>query len=233
MAAVSAARLGTDSDERRLAEALEREGVDVLAASDRVFGAISPVRTPSGIVAIAVRDPADAARICRHANGFVVTAVDVQDPGNLGSLVRTAEAGAATGVLVCTANGSGSANPFSWKALRGSMGSALRLPVAPPLPAEDALACLKDAGARVVAAVARGGRDPDAIGWSGHVGLLLGGEGAGLSDALASACDERVTIPMSRSVESLNVAVAGGILIYAARRQRQRPAPGQPVGIET
>ena len=88
---------------------------------------MSPVRTPSGIVAIARRTPATAPPTsARHADAFVLAAVDVQDPGNLGSLLRAAEAGGVTGAFVCGA----SANPFSWKALRGSMGSALRLPVA-------------------------------------------------------------------------------------------------------
>ena len=71
-----------------------------------------------------------------------------------------------------------------------------------------------------MAAVPRGGADPDAVDWRGKVGLLLGGEGPGLSAEIADACDERVTIPMATGVESLNVAVAGAILVYAARRQR-------------
>jgi TrmH family RNA methyltransferase len=71
-----------------------------------------------------------------------------------------------------------------------------------------------------VAAVPRGGRDPDDVDWSGRVGLVVGGEGAGLSEAVAAASDQRVTVPMNPAVESLNVAVAGAILIYAARRRR-------------
>ena len=73
---------------------------------------------------------------------------------------------------------------------------------------------------RVVAAVPRDGRDPDAVDWTGHVGLVVGGEGPGLDGPIVAACDERVTVPMAPQVESLNVAAAGAILIYAARRQR-------------
>jgi tRNA G18 (ribose-2'-O)-methylase SpoU len=131
-------------------------------------------------------------------------------------LIRAAEAGGATGALICGT----SANPFSWKALRGSMGSALRLPVAARLTTIDAVEGLRAAGIHVVGAVARGGDDPDDVQWQGRIGLLVGGEGAGLSDAVAGCCDARVTIPMAAGVESLNVAVAAGILIYAARRQR-------------
>lgn len=214
--AVEEARLDSDSDEGELARALERDGVDVVATTGAVFAAMSPVRTPSGIAAIATRRAADAAEICQHPSPFILAAVDVQDPGNVGSLLRAAEAGGVTGAFVS----GGSANPFSWKALRGSMGSALRLPVVTGLAPDVIVTCMKKSGLRVVASVARGGDDPDAIDWRGKVGLLLGGEGPGLSEEIASRCDARVTIPMASTVESLNVASAAAILVYAARRQR-------------
>jgi TrmH family RNA methyltransferase len=215
-AAILASRVEGDTEEGQIARDLDRRGIDVVIAREQVFAAISPVRSPSGIVAIAGRAPTTAAAVCRGTHAFVVGAVDVQDPGNMGAIVRVAEAGGATGVL-----GAGiSASPFSWKAVRGSMGSVLRLPVAAGMEAEAALACMTDAGLRTVAAVPRGGLAPDGIDWTGSVGLLVGGEGPGLSDALVDRCDARVTIPMSPPVESLNVAVAAAILVYAARRQR-------------
>ena len=214
--AILASRLEGDTQEGLIAHDLDRRGIDVVIASEQIFAAISPVRSPSGIVAIAGRTPTTAAAVCRGTHAFVVGAVDVQDPGNMGAIVRVAEAGGATGVL-----GAGiSASPFSWKAVRGSMGSVLRLPVAAGLEAEALRACMADAGLRTVAAVPRDGLAPDDIDWTVSVGLLVGGEGPGLSDALVDRCDARVTIPMSPPVESLNVAVAAAILIYAARRQR-------------
>jgi TrmH family RNA methyltransferase len=214
--AVAASRLASDSEEARVAREAERFGTTVVSVTGSALSAVSPVRTPSGIVAIATREPATPAAICGIDNGFVVSAVDVQDPGNIGSLIRAAEAGGATGVLVCGV----SANPFSWKALRGSMGSALRLPVVNGLDAHDALGCAKRFGARTVAAVPAYGRSPDEITWTGRVMLMLGGEGGGLDASTIAHCEERVTIPMAAPVESLNVAVAAGILVYAARRQR-------------
>ena len=214
--AIGSARLDADTEEGELARELDAAGVPVFSVTQSVLDAISPVRTPSGIVAIATRTPVTAASICTHENGLVLAAADIQDPGNLGSLIRAAEAGGATGVLVCGT----SANPFSWKALRGSMGSTLRLPVATGVGVTSALRCASASGARTIASVPRGGRDPDAIDWTGHVVLLLGGEGPGLDESIGSQCDDRVTIPMAASVESLNVAVAGAILVYAARRQR-------------
>jgi TrmH family RNA methyltransferase len=221
IAAVASSRLDADTEERRLADALERRGVDMIVAADQIFDAMSPVKTPSGIVAIAARTPSSTAEVCQEAKGLTLATVDVQDPGNLGALVRVAEAGGVTGMFVCTAGRSGAAHPFSWRALRGSMGSVLRMPLVGDITASEAIECLHAAGARVVAAVPRDGRDPDAVDWSGHVGLVVGGEGPGLDEALLAGCDERVTVPMAPPVESLNVAVAGAILVYAARRQRQ------------
>jgi TrmH family RNA methyltransferase len=207
---------GAGTEEAATARTADSYGARVLTVSERACAAMSPVRAPSGIVAIARRTPVDAGDICRRAGGLVLIAVDVQDPGNLGSLIRAAEAGGVSGVLVC----GDSASPFSWKAVRGSMGSILRLPVAAGLPVDTAIRCVRQHGGRVVAAVPRDGRDPDAIAWRGRVGLLLGGEGAGLSDTTLALADELATIPMAAPVESLNVAVAAAILVYAARRQR-------------
>lgn len=214
--AVASSRLASQTEEGLLARRLEREGIDVIEASDAVFEALSPVKSPSGIVAIAGRQGATATDICALPDAFILAAIDVQEPGNVGALIRAAEAGGVTGALVCGA----SASPFSWKALRGSMGSVLRLPIAAGLTTHQAFTLMRKSGVRTVAAVPRGGQDPDAIDWRGTVGLLLGGEGPGLTDEAIALCDARATIPMAGGVESLNVATAGAILVYAARRQR-------------
>ena len=213
---VAASRLATHTEEGELARALTSTGVDVVEVSDAVFDALSPVRTPSGIVAIAARRPTSAEEICDPPEAFILVAVDVQDPGNVGALVRAAEAGGVTGMFVCGA----SAHPFSWKAIRGSMGSALRLPIVGGLTTHAALTFMSKGGVRAVAAVPRGGAEPESIDGRGKVGILLGGEGAGLPEDVAQACQARVSIPMAARVESLNVAAAGAVLVYAARRQR-------------
>jgi len=181
-----------------------------------VFDVLSPVKSPSGIVAIAGRKGVTAEEICAQPGAFVLAAIDVQEPGNVGALIRAAEAGGVTGALICGV----SASPFSWKALRGSMGSVLRLPIAADLTAHQAFTLMRKSGVRTIAAVPRGGQDPDAVNWRGTVGLLLGGEGPGLTDEAIALSDARVTIPMAGGVESLNVAATGAILVYAARRQR-------------
>ena len=215
-AAIASSHSEGDTEEARVAVSLRAAGVDVAVVGEQAFAAVSPVRAPSGIAAIVRRTPATADEICRTPDAFVVAAAGVQDPGNLGSLIRAAEAGGATGVLVCGA----SASAFSWKTARGSMGSLLRLPVAHGLTVDAAIAAMRRAGGRIVATAPRGGTSPDRVDWRGRVLLILGGEGHGLSDASVSSADATVTIPMSPPVESLNVAVAGAVLIYAARRQR-------------
>jgi TrmH family RNA methyltransferase len=214
---VAASRLDQETEERIIAESLEHAGVDVVAASDRVFEAISPVRTPSGIVAIAHHHSTTADAILEQARLFALVVVDVQDPGNLGSLMRVAEAGGVTGVIVAGE----SANPFSWKATRGSMGSVLRVPVARSVSIDTVMQEIRKTNTKAIAAVPRDGWDPDAVDWSGRIALLLGGEGPGLSARVVEESNERVSIPMDAPVESLNVATSAAIIIYAARRARR------------
>jgi len=214
---IARSHLNRATEEHALAQSLERAGVDVVSAGDPVFAAVSPVRTPSGIVAIALRHPPTMEAILTPARLFVIVVVDVQDPGNLGALVRISEAGGVTGMIVA----GDSASPFSWKAVRGSMGSALRLPVTRGPSIDVVMQELRKTGTKLIAADPRDGCDPDAVDWSGRIALLLGGEGQGLGGDIIAATDERVTIPMEPPVESLNVAASAAILIYAARRSRR------------
>jgi TrmH family RNA methyltransferase len=216
LVAVSASHLDDGSEIAQLADALGRDAVNVVAVTQPVMSAVSPVRSPSGIVAIASRKRSAITDVCSHPKALIVAAVDVQDPGNLGALLRAAEAGGATGVVVCGT----SASPFTWKAVRGSMGSVLRLPVATGVSPEALLACAQEASVRSVASVPRGGDAPDALDWRGRLLIFVGGEGPGLSRETINACDARVSIPMRPPVESLNVAVAAALLVYEARRQR-------------
>jgi RNA methyltransferase, TrmH family len=216
LACIATSKQERRTEEGTLAAVLASHGVEVIAVPDPVFAAVSPVRSPSGIVAIGRRHPITAADLCSHSSPLVVVAVDVQDPGNVGAVIRVGEAAGATGAFMTGA----SANPFSWKALRGSMGSALRLPVIHTVPLPQVQECLRGAAVRTIAAVPRAGVDPETVDWRGGVAILVGGEGAGLTEDVVAASDARVTIPMAPQVDSLNVAVAAAILLYTARRQR-------------
>ena len=214
--AAAVSHLAGATEEGALAHELERDGVDVVAVDDQVFSAISPVRTPSGIVAIAHRHPTTAAAILEQARLFALVVADVQDPGNLGSLLRVRRRAASPA-------SSSAANrpirfhgrPFAaaWAACCGCRSRA-------GLSIDAVMADIRKAGVKTIAAVPRDGWDPDAVDWSGRIALLLGGEGPGLDPRVVAECDQRVSVPMAPPVESLNVAAAGAILIYAARRGR-------------
>ena len=147
----------------------------------------------------------------------MVIAADVQDPGNVGAIVRVAEAAGATGVVAAGA----CADPFGWKALRGSMASALRVPVAVGADADAAVTDARRHGCQIVATTAREGREPFDVDLARPTAVLIGNEGSGLPAALVAAADHRVTIPMKPPVESLNAAVTAALIIYEARRQRE------------
>ena len=195
----------------------ERDGIPVTAATSMVMAAVSPVRSSSAIVAIAVRPAEPATEPFAAPHALVVIACDVQDPGNAGAIVRVAEAAGATAVVVAGP----SADPFGWKALRGSMGSALRLPIAVHADALDAVGRARQHGCRVVATVPRDGRSLFDVDLTGPLAVLIGGEGAGLAHGLVERADMQLTIPMTPPVESLNAAVTAALILYEARRQRR------------
>jgi len=196
-------------------------GVDVITANPLVMSAISPVKSSSPIVALAARHTVTADELFQPDAPVIVGAVNVQHPGNVGAIARVAEAGGASGVAVTGQ----SADPFGWKALRGSMGSAFRLPLLTEPDTGRLVQAARRHHCRVIAAVPRGGRPPDEVSLAGAVLLMVGGEGAGLPSEVVDKADERVTIPMTSPVESLNTAVCAALLVYEARRQRRAESP--------
>lgn len=152
---------------------------------------------------------------------LIVVLAALQDPGNLGTIVRSAEAFGATGV-VCL---SGTVNVWNPKAVRASAGSVFRMPVL-NVSERDALTELRDAGVRVLATTAQGAQPADQAGLGGPVALVIGNEGNGVPPDLASKADGAVTIPCPGPVESLNAAVAASVLLYEAARQRAAKSGG-------
>ena len=221
----------------------------LLRTSDRLFASVSGTETPQGVAAL-VRPRAGTLDDLLGGIPLVLMLAGVQDPGNVGTLVRTAEAFGASGIAACAAGAIGTANPYAPKSLRASAGSALRLPIVRGVSAPVLLAQLKVAGVRVYAAcpedASDGGQDrgpdrgsggavrkalaPWEIDWRVPAALLVGNEGAGLPADLVRSADAIVRIPQaphrnaaSEEVsprESLNAAVAGSILLYEAARQR-------------
>lgn len=205
-----------DSRSDGLVTRLEQANAEIVRVPDAVMAAISPVKRPSGVVAIARAGPASLDDALAQAPQLVPVLAGVQDAGNVGAIVRTADGCGASGAIAIE----GTADPFGWKALRGAMGSTLRLPIATRQPPAPTLAALKQRGIAVVAAVPRGGTPLPACDLRGPTAILLGGEGAGLDDAAVGAADVRLSIPMRPPVESFNVAVTAALILYEAARQR-------------
>jgi len=169
-----------------------------------LFDAVSTLESPDGVLAIATRPSAPA---LPH-DGVVVAVLGVQDPKNLGAIARVTEASGARGLLIKK----GSVDPFSPKVVRGSMGSVFRLPV---WEIEDSAALTPF---RKVALVPKGGVDFRRFDWAPPLVVMLGAEGAGLTEPLTGD-DALVTIPMRGEVDSLNVATAAALVLYEASRK--------------
>jgi len=204
-----------------LVDRLARAGAEVVRVPTPVMAAMSPVREPTGIVALATARPATLDEVVATTPPLVVVLNGIQDAGNVGAIIRAADGCGATGVIALE----GTADPFGWKALRGAMGSTFRLPVAVRQSAAAAIAFLTRHDVAIVATVPRQGTPlPDAH-LRGPVAILLGGEGAGLPDDLVAAADVRVSIPMRPPVESFNVAITAALILYEAAKQRDGHVP--------
>lgn len=204
----------------KLSRALQRArhlGASAESVGERTLATLSPTRTPSGVLAIAAR-PAHvlSALLSPDGDALLVIGADIQDPGNAGAMVRVTEAAGGTGVWFTKE----SADPFSWRSLRGSMGSGLRLPVVRAGTAQAAMAACAARGVQVVATDDRASLAMYDVDYRCPTAFLLGNEGSGLPKALVRAASAVVAIPMAPTVNSLNVATAAAILMYEARRQR-------------
>lgn len=155
------------------------------------------------------------ADVLAGAAPLVVVLAGVQDPGNLGTILRSAEAFGAQGVVSLP----GTVSAWNPKAVRASAGSVLRVPLVYAEPAE-ALRQLKDAGVTTLATAVRGARPATDCNLSRGIAILIGNEGNGVPEALAAQADAAITIPCPGPVESLNAAVAASVLLYEAARQR-------------
>lgn len=201
---------------RPLLERLEDAGSAIHVLADPLLASLSELETSQGLLAIGQRPRFDTAAVF-HGTPLVLVAVGIQNPGNLGGLLRSAEAAGATGAWLTA----GCADPYSWKSLRGAMGSAFRLPIERHVAEHDVVTRLRARGLQVLAATAEAQTRYDAVDWRPPTALLVGSEGAGLPASLERAADARIGIPIVPPVESLNVGVAAGILLFEAARQRR------------
>jgi len=208
----------------QLSERLGRLCEPVASVSEKLLDSISYTRTPQGIVLLAARPASDepSFKARQPAAPQLVVMHGINNPVNVGAILRTAEAAGVTGAIA-TANTS---DPFSPKALRGAMGSAFRLPIWTGPDYAGVMAWCAERGIRTIAASANSPRLFTEVDWRGTSALVVGPESTGLSADEIALAHEAVRIPMQGSVESLNVAVATGVLLYEASRQRGRQGAG-------
>jgi RNA methyltransferase, TrmH family len=211
---------------------IERRGCPVFETAAPVFATVSDTVNPQGVILIAGRPRyqlASAMTVHPAVSGApsgvpLVVGIDaVQDPGNLGAIIRTAEAAGATGVVVLR----GSVDPFAPKTLRGAMGSAFRIPIISDLEPKGLLDAARQYSLRLVATTAAGPVSYTDYDWRQPTLVLFGNEGNGIGLELMEQCDQQIRIPLCPPVESLNVAAAAAVLLFEGVRQRRdliRPA---------
>lgn len=197
----------------------------------QILDAIADTESPQGIVAIVSRPHYELTDVFNDEVPLLIIADELQDPGNLGNIVRTAEAAGASGLITLRHT----VDPYNLKALRASMGSAFRLPVATDVKRDEAIASCIERGIKIVASrlpaknrvvledaaiVAKESPYTEAD-LTTPVAIVLGREASGISEDVSAAADMFVHIPMAEGIESLNVAAAATLLLYEAARQRK------------
>jgi TrmH family RNA methyltransferase len=204
-----------------LAAQARQQGVEVVHVDDKVLGALAETVTPQGLVGVAPLLDADLGTALAGSPRLVVVLHQVADPGNAGTVIRTADAAGADAVVLTD----GSVDPHNGKCVRASAGSLWHLPVVCGSPIEDVLDRLRRTGVQVLATSGEGEDDlddlADAGGLAAPTAWLFGTEAHGLPAAVLAAADRRVRIPLRGRAESLNLATAAAVCLYASERAQR------------
>ena len=201
--------------EDTLARVAEFPAKEIFIVENEIFNQGCATQAPQGVAALVKKPVASLDSLLQKKNPLILILDAIQDPGNLGTILRSAEAFGATGALLLP----GTVSPWNQKALRASAGSVFRVPLV-ALSDPTPLTRLRTLKIPIYAAVARDGKNVNDVSLVGPAALLIGNEGAGISAALLAIADHRIQIACPGRVESLNAAVAASILMYAASQQR-------------
>ena len=205
-------------EEGQLLALLDRRDppAQVYRLSQRAFAALSDTKTPRGMAAV-VPIPKPREETALAGDGNLLLLDRIQDPGNLGTLLRTAEAAGFQAALLMK----GCGDPFAPKVVRAAAGTLFRLPLLFPQGPDQALALVRGQG-RKLYGTAAGAQTPY---WDRDltrgIAIVLGNEGSGISRELLAACDQVLSIPMEGAAESLNAAAAGAVILFESLRQRR------------
>lgn len=191
-------------------------GLELIEIKDTLFKTISDTENPQHIMAVIDIKPYDAKEFLCNKDPLIVIADGIRDPGNLGTIIRTADAVEADGIFLLK----DTVDPYSPKVVRSTMGSIFCLPMFHEKDTDELFSLLHEKGIRIIAADPEG----DTVYWDadlkGGIGIIIGNEANGISQRIEKHIDQRVVIPMRGKAESLNAAVACGILLYRALEQR-------------
>ncbi|MEW6181898.1 MAG: RNA methyltransferase [Bacillota bacterium] len=201
---------------KEILAAAREKGLTVYEIAPGALTRVTAVEEPQGVFAVARVGKTDFRDLIRVSYPLVVVIDGIRDPGNLGTIIRTAQAAGASGALLLT----GSADLYNSKTIRATAGALFRLPVRQDVGREEALDFIGDTDLKLVVSDPRGGVPLYKADLTGPVALVVGGEGEGVSPPVREAASLRVSIPMPGGSESLNAAVAAALLLYEAVRQR-------------
>lgn len=202
-------------NEARLIDAATAAGAEVVEVDEAPFRKASYRERPEGLLAVAIRFGTGLDRIPRAGNPLLLVAESIEKPGNLGTMLRTAEAAGVTGVIVADPT----TDPFNPNVVRASLGTLFAVPLA-VTDSASAVEHLRRSGIRILATTPAGATAHYAADMTGPVAIVIGSEQYGLTPAWLEAADQMIVIPMPGSVDSLNAAMAAGIVLFEAVRQR-------------
>lgn len=194
------------------------EGIEYELVSDNVFKEAAQTVTPQGILAIVKQPVHSFIEIIEKDEARLLLLEDLRDPGNLGTIIRTAEGAGITGVILSRE----SVDIFNPKVIRSTMGSVFRVPVVYVEDFYDALDKIHEAGIKIFAAHLEGAVYYDEADFTGKTAIMIGNEANGITDRAAELSDVKVKIPMEGNVESLNAGVAAAVLMYERYRQLRK-----------
>ncbi|MBS1128099.1 MAG: methyltransferase, TrmH family, group 3 [Nitrospirae bacterium] len=194
----------------------EKNGIEILWISERLMDHVAEGKTPQPVMAVVEMREHTEEELLAHRSGLIVMAHQLQDPGNLGTIMRTAEAVGASGVAITPHT----VDAYNGKAVRGSMGSILRVPVVKVRSEHEFMRACKERGFQTAALVLNGRETPYDLDLTVPTVIMLGQESSGLMAEELVDVDHRVRIPMVETIDSLNVAVSAAVLLYEAYRQR-------------
>jgi len=196
---------------------IREKGIDCYKISRKQFADISEVETPQGILAVVKERRFELRDVLKSSNPLVVFCIGVQDPGNLGTIIRTADAVGASGIVLSR----GTVDLYNSKAIRSTMGSLFHLPIVQADDVNETLDYLKNRKIRIVATDIKAEKDYFEADCKGPTAILVGNEGAGLPEEVIKVSDEAVKIPMPGKAESLNVGISTAVMLYEVLRQRK------------